>query len=140
MVEVEKHERIGPRIRVERAAQGRRIKEGRWLFAWRIENLGSEPLKILAGRLPHGKFRGEEREFNPAPEVLPHRSVELEFSVQCGEPAGTEVENAFLILRVLCLEESWWLFIRLRVIFNEGAEPKTVTELVTTKQIGFSGV
>jgi len=109
-----------------------------WRIAWEVQNLGEKRLEVLSGRLPHGKFRSEEQEFNPGLEVPPNHSAELEFTVKCGEKPGTEVENAFLILRVIWLDEPWWIFIRLRVIFNQRGEPETVTELVTAKRVGFS--
>jgi hypothetical protein len=61
-------------------------------------------------------------------------------SVLCDEPAGSIVENAFLILLVEWLEASWRLFVRFRVTIGQQGEPETATELITTQRVGFSGV
>jgi hypothetical protein len=106
--------------------------------AWQIQNLGQQPLRLLAARLPHGRFRSEERELIPTPELLPGERAQLEFPVACSELPGTVVENAFLILRVLWLEEPWRIFTRLRVVFAAQGEPRTTTELVTVQRVGFS--
>ena len=58
----------------------------------------------------------------------------------CDEPAGAVIENGFLILLVEWLDKQWRIFVRLRVIINQEGEPETATELITTQQVGFSGV
>lgn len=73
------------------------------------------------------------------PKLMPGQSVQLEFSVACGEPPGTVIENAFLILRVLWLEEAWWVFARLRVVIDSEGGPRAETETVTSHPVGFSG-
>lgn len=129
---------MDPQILVEQAAVTRGPTPEHWLVAWRIQNLSSEPLEILAGRLPHGKFRGDEKEFTPSPKIARGEDIRLEFSVACHEPAGAEVENAFLILRVVWGGRPWRILARLRVKLSAGGEPESVTELITTQQIGFS--
>ena len=127
-----------PRIQVEQAAIRRGSTRGRWIVAWRIQNLSSEPLEILAGRLPHGKFRGDETELVPARKIAHGETIRLELSVACHEPPGAEVENAFLILRVVWCNRPWRILVRLRVKVGAGGEPESLTELVTTQEIGFS--
>lgn len=127
-----------PQVLVEQAAVSRGSTSGRWLVAWRIQNLGQEPLEILSGRLPHSKFRSEEIELVPGPKLMPNETARLEFAVVCNEPPGAIVENAFLILRVLWLEGPWRILARLRVTMNDKGEPETVTELTSTQRIGFS--
>jgi hypothetical protein len=58
--------------------------------------------------------------------------------VACGEPAGTVVENAFLILRVLWGDRPWRIFARLRVVFDQHGVPENSTEVITTQPVGFS--
>jgi hypothetical protein len=98
---------------------------------WRIQNLGQQPLRILAARLPHDRFRSEEQELAPAPRLSERESARLELSVECREPPGAVVENAFLIFRVLSLEEPWRVFARLRVAFDDQGGPQSETEVVT---------
>jgi len=59
-------------------------------------------------------------------------------TVACREPAGTVVENAFLILRVLWRERLWRIFTRLRVIFDQHSVPENSTVVITTQPVGFS--
>ena len=123
---------------VEQASRRRGPEPDRWLVTWSIQNLGQEPLQILAGRLPHSRFRGKERELAPIPKLLSSECAQLEFAVACNEPPGTVVENVFLILRVLWRDQTWRILARFRVVFNEQGAPETITELVTTQMVGFS--
>jgi hypothetical protein len=89
--------------------------------------------------LPHSLFRGEEREVVGKPRLMPGESVQIEFSVACGEPPGSVIENAFLILRLLWMGDAWWLFARLRVVIDSEGRPEAETETVTAHPVGFSG-
>jgi len=129
---------IGPQVLVEQASRRAGTAPGWWLVAWHIQNLGQQPLQLLATRLPHSRFRSEERELVPVPQLLPSERTRFEFPVACSGRPGTVVENAFLILRVLWLEEPWRVFARLRVVFDEQGGPQTTTEVVTVQRVGFS--
>jgi hypothetical protein len=132
--------RDGPKIAVEELRRNREVGSDRWLFGWRIQNLTQQPTKFLAARCPHGKFRSGERIFDPPLYAAGGKNATIEMPVLCNEPAGTIVDNAFLILLVEWLETSWRLFVRFRVTINEKGEPETATELITTQRAGFSGV
>lgn len=123
---------------VEQAAADSGLAPGCWGVAWRIENVGDEPVRILAGRLPHSQFRSEEQEFIPNPAISHKECARLDFSVSCCQAPGAVIENAFLILRVLCAAAWWRVLARLRVQFDEDGRPSTFTESVTTHRIGFS--
>ena len=129
-----------PHVVVDQLSRVRAPSPGQWLVAWQIQNLGQGTLKILSGRLPHSRFRCEERELDAIPMLRPKESARLELPVKCEEPPGTIVENAFLILRVLWSEEPWRILARLRVSINHGGAPETTTELVTTQPVGFSAL
>jgi hypothetical protein len=129
---------LGPSVAVEAACHCVASACGRWLCTWRIQNLAQEPLQILAAWLPHSRFRSEEQELSPAPKLLAGESARLALAVACHEPAGTVVENAFLILRVLWREQPWRIFARLRVVFDQHSVPENSTEVVTTQRVGFS--
>jgi hypothetical protein len=128
----------GPNVVVESALPCEASTGGRWLCTWRIRNPGQEPLQLLSAGLPHSRFRSEEQELSPATELLPGESVQLTLAVACHEPAGTVVENAFLILRVLWRERPWRIFARLRVIFDQHNVPENSTVVITTQPVGFS--
>ncbi len=129
-----------PKLLIEQAAIKHGGCSGGWLVAWNVQNLCPEGVQILTGRLPHSKFRSEEKKFTPIPRLSLGESAKIEFMVRCSEPPGTVIENAFLILRILWLEAPWWVFARLRVTLDDGGAPQTVTELMTTQRAGFSGV
>ena len=129
---------LGPTVVVESVGPCTASVGGRWLCTWRIQNLAQEPLQLLAAGLPHSRFWSEEQELSPAPKLLPGESARLALAVACCEPAGTVVENAFLILRVLWREQLWRILARLRVVFDQRGVPENSTEVVTTQQVGFS--
>jgi len=128
-----------PRIAVEELRRNREIGSDRWLFGWRIQNLTQQPIEFLTARCPHGKFRSGEKIIRPVLYVAGGKNATIEMPVLCNEPAGTIVENAFLILLLQWLGTSWRVFVRFRVTINEKGEPETATELITTQQAGFFG-
>lgn len=129
---------VSPRLHIEQDSLRAGPAPGRWFVTWRLHNPTEEPLQILAAWLPHGRFRGEERELTPALTLSKDESARLELPVACREPAGTVVENAFLILRVLYLAALWRVLARLRVTVDEQGAPHGVTVVVTTHPVGFS--
>ena len=129
---------LGPKVVVGSACPSAASACGRWLCTWRIQNLSQEPLQLLSAGLPHSRFRSEEQELFLAPELLPGESARLALAVACREPAGTVVENAFLILRVLSRERLWRILARLRVIFDQHSVPENSTVVITTQPVGFS--
>jgi hypothetical protein len=127
-----------PKIRVRQETVQRGATPDRWQVAWTIVNLGDAPLKILAARAPHGKFRCEEKEFTPPVDLAANQRGRIELEVRCCEAEGAEVENAFLILRVLYAGGRWLILARLRVYVAEEGKPVTTSELITTQPVGFS--
>lgn len=127
-----------PQVLVEQSSRSPAPLAGQWSVVWRVQNQGLHPLEIFAARLPHSQFRCAEKELIPTPKLLPNESSRLELQVACNEPPGSEVKNAFLILRVLWLESRWRVLARLRVVFDEEGGPQAMTELVTTQRVGFS--
>jgi hypothetical protein len=129
---------LGPQVVVESACPCAASARDRWLCTWRIQNLSQEPLQLLSAGLPHSRFRSEDQELSPAPALSPGESARLTLAVDCREPAGTVVENAFLILRVLWREQPWRIFARLRVICDQDSVPANSTVVTTTQLVGFS--
>ena len=129
---------LGPQVVVESACPCMVTTDGQWLCTWRIHNHSQDPLQLLAAALPHSRFRGEEQELSPTPRLLAGESTRLALAVACSEAAGTVVENAFLILRVLWREQPWRIFARLRVVCNQDRVPENSTEVITTQPVGFS--
>ena len=130
----------GPRVAVQEIGCSREAEIGRWLFRWRIENLSEYPMSFLAARCPHGQFRSPERIFDPPLQAAAGKTATIEMPVRSDEPAGAVIENGFLILLVEWFDKQWRIFVRLRVTINQQGVPETVTELITTQRVGFSGV
>ncbi len=116
---------------VEQASRRPGASPGQWLVAWRIHNLGREPLQLLESWAPHGRFRCGKRELSPPAELPAGGATVLELPVECPEPPGAVVENAFLILRVVERGREWRVLARLTVTFDQDGAPTTTTELIT---------
>jgi hypothetical protein len=128
----------GPKIEVEQVERG--TSGERWLFKWRVRNVTATPMNLLSVRVPHGKFKAEERKLGPAIKIAAQDHFILDLVVACQEPPNTIIENAFLILLVDWQKNQWRVFVRLRIMVNEQGQPRTTTESITVQQVGFSGV
>jgi hypothetical protein len=113
---------------------------GLWKFGWRVENTGADSIQLLTIRLPHGQFKSEEHRFEPDTELASGERIWFQVTIHCLEPEGVVTENAFLIFDVLWRQETWRIFVRVRVVVNSKGEPETAVELITTQKVGFSGV
>ena len=129
-----------PSIEVAQVEQSRSLNPGRWLFRWRVENKTEKAMHLISVRVPHGKFKAEERKFLPPATIDARDSFILDMAVDCEEPPETIIENAFLILFVDWQENHWRLFVRLQIRVNQQGNPAAVTQSVTVQRVGFSGI
>jgi hypothetical protein len=129
-----------PKIELEQTAVERQSIGGLWIVKWRISNMAAHPLRIVSVRLPHGQFKAEEEHFEPALVLSSGQEARFETRVRCDEPPGLVTENAFLIFHAFWFGEPWRIFVRVRVTVNADGKPETATELITTQQVGFSGI
>ena len=129
-----------PSIEVEQVERSRSEKPGRWWFKWRVRNETEAPMSLLSMRVPHGKFKAEERKFLPPVNIVAQDNFILDLAVACEEPPDTIIENAFLILLVGWQESQWRFFVRLQIRVNQQGEPDSATESITAQRVGFSGV
>ena len=111
-----------------------------WNIRWQVDNLGSDALKIVSVRLPHGQFKSDEKRFAAPLELARGESKEFQSLVHCQEPAGLVTENAFVIFHCQWRGEAWRIFVRVRVTVTAVGEPETKSELITTQKVGFSGI
>jgi hypothetical protein len=130
----------GPKVGVEEFYRTKDTESGQWLLGWRVENLTEQPVEFLSAWCPHGRFNSEERTYDPPLQARTGETATIEMPVRCEEPAGTVVENAFLILTTEWHEQQWRIFVRLRVVVSQEGVPGTAVELITTQRMGFSGV
>lgn len=127
-----------PIVQVQQDGRARPAGRDRWIMRWEIDNLGAAPLHIVTARLPHGKFRSDEKSFDPPLEIASGASGRIEIEARCAETPGAEVENAFVILRVIEAGAPWLILARLRVSIDNEGVPNSTTELITVQRVGFS--
>ena len=128
----------GPRLLIEAASARATAVRGQWLVAWRLQNLGQEPVEVLSTWLPHDKFLSGQQILHPPLRLLPQESTRLELQVACHEPPGSVVDNAFIILRLRWRQQPWRVFVRHRVVLDDTGAPQHVCQAVSVQPVGFS--
>ena len=124
-----------PRLSIEPLGIAKRDGEG-WRTTWRVVNPEPDAVRIVAVVAPHSQFRGET---SLNREVRGKASTQFSLVVRIDGAAGSEIENAFVILLVEQGEDRWRILARLRVALEEGARPRPRVETVTVQRVGFSG-
>jgi len=93
---------------------------------------------VLSIWLPHDKFANRRTTLDPPWRLCPGQSRRLELPVTCHEPPGSVVDNAYLILRLLWLEQPWRAFARHRVVLDDSGTPQHICQVVSVQRVGFS--
>ena len=109
---------------------------GRWTVSWRIDNLGDRPLEILSAWLPHDKFYSQRSLFNPALQLPPGGTVDLDLPVACQEPPGSRVENAFVILQLVLIGQTWRAFARHLITVDSAGVPQPHCQAISVHPVG----
>jgi len=129
-----------PQIAVKQVIAERDGIKDCWNMDWLVRNLGSDPMRVLSVRLPHGQFKSEEGRFEPPLDLNGGEEILFRTFVRCDTPTGLVTENAFIIFHVTWRGEPCRIFVRLRVAVNSAGKLETATESITTQKVGFSGV
>ena len=129
---------VAPRIAVQQVSRRPGSETGQWIVRWRIENLGPGLLTLETAWLPHGQFRGERTVLRPSPTLDAGQATELELRVHWDEPAGTIVENAFVVLTMRWRHAPWRMLTRVTVGVDAASGPDARTQNTTSQPIGFS--
>ena len=124
-----------PRAAIEPLAVTR-AGPGTWKVRWRVTNDG-EPLLLTAIAAPHGKFRSRDHAIDVS--LASGASFEPQLEIACAEPAGTEIENTFLILTAEATAKTWRILARMRVRVSADGVPHPITERIDVQEVGFSG-
>jgi hypothetical protein len=120
-------------VRILVASVGAATAPGHWNVTWQVSNLLAEPVAIEDAWVPHGRFRGQGH-VAPGKTLAPRAVTSVVLSVASDEPAGSVVENAFLILRLRGAEQAWRVFARMRIEFTAaGMAPRV--EAVTAQAL-----
>lgn len=129
-----------PSIEVDQIERTSSETRGQWLLRWRLQNRTTKPLRLISVRVPHGKFKADERIFAPKVAIAAKDHADIQLSISCNEPPESIIENAFLIFAIEWREKRWRLFVRLQVKIDQGGFPETRIESITIQEIGFSGL
>ena len=124
-----------PAVRIEPIGDAKRDGEG-WRTTWRIANTESDAVRVVDAVAPHSQFRGETHLDR---EVRGKGSTQFPLVVRVDGAAGSEIENAFLIVLIQHGDERWRILARLRVPLDEATRPRPRVEDVTVQRVGFSG-
>ena len=124
-----------PNLTVAPVGAAKRDGEG-WRTTWRITNTEPDPVQIVAAIAPHSQFRGEA---SLDREIRGKGSSDFSLVVRTAGAAGSEIENAFVILHVQRGDERWRVLARLRVPLGDEGKPQPRIETVTSQRVGFSG-
>ena len=124
-----------PRLAVDPLAVTR-ADSGKWKVRWRVTNDG-DPLHLTAIAAPHGKFRSPDHAIDVA--LAAGGTFEPQLEIAFAEPAGTEIENTFLILTAEAGGKSWRILARMRVRVDQDGVPHPVTERIDVQEVGFYG-
>ena len=124
-----------PRVAIEPLAVTR-AGAGIWKVRWRVTNEG-EPLHLTDIAAPHGKFRSRDHAIDVA--LATGASFEPQLEIACAEPAGSQIENTFLIVTAETAAKTWRILARMRVRVGADGVPHPLTERIDVQEVGFSG-
>jgi hypothetical protein len=124
-----------PQLRIEPLGAAKPDGEG-WRTTWRITNLDSAAVRVIGAIAPHSQFRGEATLDR---DVRGKGTTQLSLVVRIEGAAGSEIENAFLILLLRQGDDRWRVLTRLRVPVEDDGRPRPRVESVTVQRVGFSG-
>lgn len=124
-----------PRVSIAPIGSAKPEGEG-WRTTWRVTNGDPDPVRVVAAIAPHSQFRGET---SLDREIRGQGSTQFSLVVQIAGAAGSEIENAFVIVQIQRGEEHWRFLARLRVPLGDAGKPQPRIEVVTSQRVGFSG-
>ncbi len=110
-----------------------RSARGRWKVRWRITNEG-DPLHLTAIAAPHGKFRSPDHDIDVA--LAAGGTFEPQLEIASAEPAGTEIENTFLIVTAESGAGTWRILARMRVRVGADGVPHPATDRIDVQEAG----
>lgn len=124
-----------PQVKIEPVGDAVR-EQGGWRTTWRVSNADPRPFHVVGATAPHSKFRGEA---SLDLDVAGNGSATFPLVVRIEASAGSEIENAFVILLIEDGAAQWRVLARLRVTLDDAARPEPRVEAITVQRVGFSG-
>lgn len=123
-----------PALRLE-AREVARVN-GSWRVRWRVTNDGGEPVRLVAVRAPHSRFRADPVDLDAV--VADAAAIDQTLRVEAAP--GESVENAFVIFIAVVDRATWRVLFRVRVRIGPDGTPAPMVEAMTTHRVGFSEV
>lgn len=124
-----------PRLTIAPMGVAKREGDG-WRTTWSITNDEPDAVRVVAAIAPHSQFRGET---SLDREIRGKGSTQFSLVVRTVGAAGSEIENAFVIVHIQRGDERWRVLARLRVPLGDASRPQPRIETVTSQRVGFSG-
>lgn len=109
---------------------------GGWRVHWRVANEGREPVRLVAVRAPHSRFRSEPMDLS----LVVADSAAVDQTVSVAAAPGEQVENAFVIFVAIVDRQTWRVMFRVRVPIGSDGTPSPIVESMTSHPVGFSEV
>jgi hypothetical protein len=101
---------------------------------WRVTNVGSDHVRLVAVRAPHSRFRSSTLDLN----VVVIETAAIDQTLHVEAAPGEEIENAFVIFVVVKEHETWRVLFRVRVHVGSDGTPEPAVEAMSTHRVGFS--
>ncbi len=121
-----------PVLRLE-AREAVRVN-GSWRVRWRVTNVDSGHVRLVAVRAPHSRFRSDPEDLN----VVVNDNTAVEQTLRVEAAPGEEIENAFVIFVVVKDKETWRVLFRVRVHVGADGTPAPQVEAMSTHRVGFA--
>lgn len=107
---------------------------GAWRVRWRVTNVGTDHVRLVAVRAPHSRFRSDTVDLN----VVVVETAGVEQTLRVEAAPGEEIENAFVIFVVVKEHETWRVLFRVRVHVGTDGTPAPAVEAMSTHRVGIS--
>lgn len=109
---------------------------GSWRIHWRVTNDVTEPVRLVAVRAPHGRFRADPVDLN----VVVADAAAVDQTLRVEAAPGEEIENAFVVFIAVIDRATWRVLFRVRVRMRADGTPAPIVEATTTERVGLSEV
>lgn len=124
-----------PDLRIEPIGDAEREGDA-WRTSWRVINNDPLAIRCVSAVAPHAKFRSADTRLDF--DVRGGGVGTLTLLIHADGSPRSEIENAFVILRIERGEEQWRLLVRVRVPIDENGRPRPRVETMTTQRVGFT--
>lgn len=123
-----------PALRLE-AREVTRVN-GSWRVHWRVVNEGAEPVRLVAVRAPHGRFRSDPVDLS----LVVTDAAIVDQTLRIEAAPGEELDDAQVVFIAVSERRSWRILFRVRVRMRADGTPAAVVQAMTAERVGFTEV